>query len=68
LENNCKLFAVRNDYFEDAVLQCVVRSYAQDAGLKLHEWPLRASPGTYDVGVVVSFGHLIPKRIIDLFP
>lgn len=47
---------------------CVVASYARDAGLMVHEWPLHSSPGVYDVGVVVSFGHLIPKRIIDLFP
>jgi len=48
----------------------VVKSYAHDAGLVVHEWPWRsrADPGIYDVGVVVSFGHLIPKRIIDLFP
>jgi methionyl-tRNA formyltransferase len=49
-------------------MRCAVRSYAQDAGLRLHEWPLPLMPGTYDVGVVVSFGHLIPKRVIDFFP
>ena len=46
----------------------MVGSYALDAGLVIHEWPWQASPSSYDVGVVVSFGHLIPKRIIDLFP
>lgn len=54
--------------FTCPVSQCVVGSYARDAGLAVHEWPLRTSPGIHDVGVVVSFGHLIPKRIIDLFP
>jgi len=46
----------------------VVGSYAHDAGLLVHEWPFHACSGIYDVGVVVSFGQLIPKRVIDLFP
>jgi methionyl-tRNA formyltransferase len=49
-------------------MKCAVRSYAEDAGLRLHEWPLAPTLTDFDVGVVVSFGHLIPKRMIDIFP
>lgn len=48
---------------------CPVRSYSQENMLHTYDWPLPAiDVNRYDVGVVVSFGHLIPKRVINLFP
>lgn len=46
-----------------------VRTYAEQKQLTLHRWPVlpEVCEG-YDLGVVVSFGHLIPKRIIKSFP
>jgi len=54
--------------------KCAVGAYAQSNGLRLHEWSdgdLSSSLDggrSFDVGVVVSFGHLLPKRIIEAFP
>ncbi|KAH8295329.1 hypothetical protein KR018_009985 [Drosophila ironensis] len=46
-----------------------VRSYAEQQGLPLQRWPLDpVQCSGYDVGVVVSFGHLIPAQIIHAFP
>ncbi|KAK2721778.1 hypothetical protein QYM36_003926 [Artemia franciscana] len=37
--------------------------------LQSREWPVKdLKANEYDVGVVVSFGHLIPSRIISMFP
>lgn len=48
----------------------VVRKFSEANGLKCHKWPV--SPNVirskYDLGIVVSFGHLIPEEIIDAFP
>ncbi|KAH8243315.1 hypothetical protein KR032_006484 [Drosophila birchii] len=46
-----------------------VRSYAEREKLPLQRWPIDASVcSNYDLGVVVSFGHLIPANIINGFP
>jgi methionyl-tRNA formyltransferase len=48
-----------------------VARYAAAERLRLHTWPLapEALPaGKFDVGVVASFGHLIPGRVIGAFP
>ncbi|KAH8340905.1 hypothetical protein KR059_009400 [Drosophila kikkawai] len=46
-----------------------VRSYAEREKLPLQKWPIDASVcSNYDLGVVVSFGHLIPANIINGFP
>ena len=49
-------------------LQRQVKSYALDHGLKVYDWPLTPMQDKYDVGVLVSFGHLIPDSIIHMFP
>lgn len=37
--------------------------------MSLYVWPdVNINPGQFDVGVVASFGQLIPKRFIELFP
>ncbi|XP_067619426.1 methionyl-tRNA formyltransferase, mitochondrial isoform X2 [Eurosta solidaginis] len=46
-----------------------VRGYAELHKLPLHRWPvLPEACQEYDLGVVVSFGHMIPERVIRAFP
>lgn len=56
-----------------------VRKYIKATGLPTHHWPLEQTDDggggggvalcrQFDVGVVVSFGHLIPEPLIDAFP
>ena len=47
---------------------CIVQKYAKEQGLKLHHWPIATMSNSYDVGVLVSFGKLIPQRVIEMFP
>ena len=42
-----------------------VGSYSKKHNLNLILWPYKVPPGKYDVGVVVSFGQLIPGQSID---
>ncbi|XP_055524586.1 methionyl-tRNA formyltransferase, mitochondrial [Wyeomyia smithii] len=46
-----------------------LKQYAQAEGLRLHDWPLRYSnvQQDFDLGIVVSFGHLIPEALISAF-
>lgn len=41
-----------------------VSDYALEEDLPVSEWPYSVPVGTFDVGVVVSFGHLIPASSI----
>ncbi|KAH8330687.1 hypothetical protein KR067_006420 [Drosophila pandora] len=46
-----------------------VRSYAEQQKIPLQRWPINSSQcAGFDLGVVVSFGHLIPANIIGAFP
>lgn len=47
-----------------------VRSLAKEEKLDLYSWPVDKTKldGKYDIGVVVSFGRLIPEEIINCFP
>jgi len=46
-----------------------VRTYAEKEKLPLQKWPIDPSVcPQFDLGVVVSFGHLIPASIINGFP
>lgn len=45
-----------------------VRRYCQQEGLELIDWPVVVPQGVYDIGIVVSFGHLIPASVINAFP
>lgn len=50
---------------------CTVAKYAKQHDIPFDEWPLpKEAPlkGDWDLGVVASFGHLIPQRIINIFP
>ncbi|XP_035894947.1 methionyl-tRNA formyltransferase, mitochondrial [Anopheles stephensi] len=46
-----------------------VKWYSQTEGIPLHDWASfsRTAPGSFDLGVVVSFGHLIPESLINCF-
>ncbi|KAM8890430.1 methionyl-tRNA formyltransferase, mitochondrial [Synchiropus picturatus] len=45
-----------------------VRRFAAQHQLPVHSWPLGETEGRFDVGVVVSFGCLLPERLIRTFP
>lgn len=48
--------------------KCPVREYAQAEGLCLRKWPLNCTTNKYDVGALASFGHIIPREVINMFP
>lgn len=46
-----------------------IRLYAEQQKIPLYKWPIAADEcRTYNLGVVVSFGHMIPAHIIRAFP
>jgi len=45
-----------------------VAKYAKDNNLRLHVWPPELPAGNFDLGVVASFGKLIPEKVIATFP
>nr|CAD7260361.1 unnamed protein product [Timema shepardi] len=45
-----------------------VWQFAVQQNLPLHSWPIQATPKDFDIGLVVSFGHLIPNHVITSFP
>ena len=49
-------------------LQFAVEKYASDEGLTTYSWPIDPPHSQFDVGVIVSFGHLLPASIINAFP
>ncbi|KAH0554881.1 methionyl-tRNA formyltransferase, mitochondrial [Cotesia glomerata] len=42
--------------------------FSREHKIKLHSWPVSFSLSNFDIGVIVSFGHLIPAWIINAFP
>ncbi|KAG7211296.1 hypothetical protein KM043_010596 [Ampulex compressa] len=42
--------------------------FAQQHGITVNIWPLQGTLPNFHIGVLVSFGYLIPKEIIDSFP
>lgn len=44
---------------------CLVNDFAKDVGLTVHYWPFIVPRDEFDVGVVVSFGYLIPSASIE---
>ncbi|XP_033214449.1 methionyl-tRNA formyltransferase, mitochondrial isoform X2 [Belonocnema kinseyi] len=42
--------------------------YAKENGITVHQWPVNVNNLDFHIGVVVSFGHLIPSHIINSFP
>lgn len=47
-----------------------IKKFAAENGLECYRWPISTDviKHSYDLGVVVSFGHLIPEEIIKAFP
>ncbi|KAH0947974.1 hypothetical protein HN011_006990 [Eciton burchellii] len=45
-----------------------VIKYAEEKGIVVNNWPLERSLKDFHIGIVVSFGHLIPLNIINSFP
>lgn len=47
-----------------------VKNFAKEEKLDIFDWPVNTTvlDGKYDIGVVVSFGRLIPEKIIKCFP
>lgn len=53
------------------LLQGFVSRYVSEnsTDMRHHVWPdIDIKPGDFDVGVIASFGHLIPKNLIEHFP
>lgn len=48
--------------------QFPVRTFSLQNGLRLQAWPPDVAAGQFDVGVVVSFGSLLPEDLICKFP
>ncbi|KAL6420003.1 hypothetical protein ACFW04_011017 [Cataglyphis niger] len=46
----------------------IVIQYAEEKGINVKRWPLENDPQDFHIGIVVSFGHLIPLNIINSFP
>ena len=48
-----------------------VKAYAEQEKIAVHSWPTNTEvikKGGFDLGIIASFGHLIPKKIIEAFP
>lgn len=52
-----------------------VRDFSVNHNIPIYHWrgkqgwePHKEPPGPYDIGVVASFGHLIPNHVLDMFP
>ncbi|XP_024945331.1 methionyl-tRNA formyltransferase, mitochondrial isoform X2 [Cephus cinctus] len=45
-----------------------VQRYANLHSIPIHHWPLKINTSEFHIGLVVSFGHLIPSDIIHSFP
>jgi len=45
-----------------------VIKYAEEKGIIVNKWPLERSLKDFHIGIVVSFGHMIPSNIINSFP
>ncbi|XP_017790874.1 PREDICTED: methionyl-tRNA formyltransferase, mitochondrial, partial [Habropoda laboriosa] len=45
-----------------------VMKYAKQNKLIVHKWPIEINVSEFHIGILVSFGHLIPSKIINAFP
>lgn len=45
-----------------------IHNFAVQEKLTAHDWPVTVPNNVFHVGVIVSFGHLIPENIINKFP
>jgi len=49
-----------------AALRLPIHHVTKGTNFRMEGWEL--PPGSFDIGVTASFGHMIPPRIIDQFP
>lgn len=49
-------------------VEAPVRKFALQHSLQTYSWPPCVQYNDYDVGIVASFGHLIPEKLIKAFP
>ncbi|XP_076287627.1 methionyl-tRNA formyltransferase, mitochondrial-like [Lasioglossum baleicum] len=52
----------------NTVKENAVIKFAQEKELAINYWPLENAIHHFHIGIVVSFGHLIPSKIIKSFP
>lgn len=45
-----------------------VAKYAMQKDININKWPLEIGISNFHIGIVVSFGHLIPSSVINSFP
>lgn len=45
-----------------------VTKYAKENKIIVNKWPVEINKSEFHIGIVVSFGHLIPTKIINAFP
>ncbi|XP_043590748.1 methionyl-tRNA formyltransferase, mitochondrial isoform X1 [Bombus pyrosoma] len=45
-----------------------VTKYAKENKIIVNKWPVEINKSEFHIGIVVSFGHLIPSKIINAFP
>lgn len=45
-----------------------VQKFGKENNLVTHNWPYWELVNKFDVGIVVSFGHLLPEKLINSFP
>ncbi|XP_046335440.1 methionyl-tRNA formyltransferase, mitochondrial-like isoform X1 [Haliotis rufescens] len=45
-----------------------MKSYAESVGVSVRDWPIPDLTGHYDMGVLASFGQLVPGKVIRMFP
>ncbi|XP_017755720.1 PREDICTED: methionyl-tRNA formyltransferase, mitochondrial [Eufriesea mexicana] len=45
-----------------------VTKYAKQNKIVVNKWPIEVNKSEFHIGIVISFGHLIPSKIINAFP
>lgn len=61
LESKCGLI---QDLQVISVPHSLVSSFSERNRIPMIAWPMERLPESYDVGIVVSFGHMIPEKMI----
>lgn len=46
----------------------IIHKFAASEKLLVHKWPYAVPEEKFDIGIVVSFGYLIPESVIRKFP
>ncbi|KAK6636615.1 hypothetical protein RUM43_010277 [Polyplax serrata] len=67
LLNERKNGVIKNIEVVTASSENILYKFSSSKSIKVHLWPPDLK-GNYDIGVVASFGKLIPEHLINLFP